>query len=194
MMRSGKDTLKSRLLAKWFSTVLIIVICIFLTISQGSAGPIFKKADKLKAFQKKQFKAPIIMANVPVKIMDLPEPWRDADLVVAVNVVFYSKSGGWSGGMKGYAVGRTIKSQPLKSGSTQGMVHVSLYDLHGYTTGQYVTVSMVMAKLGDQCKILGFGWNFPSDSGGLPPEIKENFEALVGKVGPWNGEETLIFL
>jgi hypothetical protein len=181
-MHSEGDNPKSKLLAKWFPTILIIVICIFLSTSQGSAGPVFKSAGKLKAFKKKKLKAPIVMVSVPVKIMNLPDPWRDADLVVKAETIFYVKGSDWNVGATGVAFGRTIKSQPFKNGSSQGTVLVPLYGLQGTITGQYITLSMVLAKLGDQCKVLGIAWNFPSGTGGPSTEQKEFFESLVDYV------------
>ncbi|MCP3900521.1 MAG: hypothetical protein GY707_12490 [Desulfobacteraceae bacterium] len=187
MICSDGDNLKSKLLAKWFPTILIIVTCIFLATSQGSTDPILKSVGKLKAFEKKKYKAPIVTVSVPVKIMNLPEPWRDADLVVMANVIFYAKGKSWTTGMTGFVAGMVIKSQPFKNGSSQGMVNIPLYELQGAVTGQYITGCYVLATLGDQAKVLGTGWHFPSGSGGLSTEQKEFYESLVDKVGTWDG-------
>ena len=174
------------ILAKGFSTILIIAACIFFVNSQGVADPILKSVGTLKASKIKKFQAPIITVSVPIQIMDLPEPWRDADLVVMAEAVFYSKGVDWNGPAEGVTFGRVIKSQPLKNGSSQGMVLVPLYELQGVITGQYITLSMVLAKRGDQCKVLGVGWNFPSWTGGLSTEQKEFLENLVDGIWPWN--------
>ncbi len=186
MICSGGGNLKNKFLSKWFSAVLIIVICFLFTISQGSADPILKSVGTLKASKIKKFKVPIITVNVPIQIMNLPEPWRDADLVVMAEAVFHSKEFDWNGKAKGITFGRVIKSQPFKNGSSQGMVHVPLYELQGVITGQYLTLSMVLAKLGDQCKVLGVGWYFPSGTGGFSTEQKKSLENLVDMVMPWN--------
>ncbi|MCD4744071.1 MAG: hypothetical protein K8R67_16540 [Desulfobacteraceae bacterium] len=184
MMCSGAYNLKSKLLSKCFSTILIIAACIFFVNSQGMADPIFKSVGTLKASKIKKLKVPIVRVSVPVQISDLAAPWRDADLVVAAEVLFYKGYYNYQtgDGGEGYAIGRTIKSKAFTNGSTQGMVHVFLNEVYGITTGQYVAISVALAKLGDQCKVLGYGWNFP---GGLPTEMKEKFEENIDTVISW---------
>jgi hypothetical protein len=180
----------NRLLSKCFSTILIIAVCIFFVTSQGAADPILKSVGPLKAssLEVKKLKVPIVRVSVPVQIMDLPVPWQEADLLVDASVYFY-KGNDFQTGVEGYAAGRTIKANAFTNGSTQGMVYVFLNEIHGITTGQYVTLSIVFAKLGDQCKVLGVGWNFPSGSGGVPTGFEENIKELVDKVIPW--QETI---
>ncbi|GEM_PF-5739214 len=186
MAFNGQFKLKKRLFARCLLTFSIAAVCIFSINSKCAADLIFKSSDKFKAQKTKKYDAPIINVSVPVQIVDLPVSWRGADLAVMAEVFFYKKGAAWQKGIKGCSFGRVIKTRPFTNGSSQGMVHVPLYKLKGVITGQYVTIAMVLAKLGNQCKLLGFGMNFPSVSGGLDPDVKENLNGLINGVGPWN--------
>ncbi len=175
MMASGAGNPKNRLLLKGFSTILIITACILLAASQLGADAVFKSAGEIKMSKIKKYPAPLILVNVPLKIMDVPESWRNAELVVKTIVAFYT---GDKSNVEGYGIGQITKPQALENGSFQGVVYVSIYEGTGNVTGNYDTISVAVARRENECMILGYGCNIegkgcPGNMSGIADNVMQ---------------------
>jgi len=162
--------------------ILIIIVCIFFASSLSLADPILAQSglDKLKVQKLHKFPSWLVLVSVPLKIIDVPEPWRNSELVVESAVYFLLPGPGEKA--VGYSLGQVIKPQALKNGSFQGVIYVPINEGTGDVTGRYYTLSIAVAKRGNECKILGFGCNF--DGKGCEAT------ALMGAVDmviPWQG-------
>ena len=112
----------------------------------------FKAIDISKLGGLKVLETGVVNLHVPLKIMDLPAQWRDADLVVDAFVIFVV--GNQPGGI---CTGRKVKSQVLSNGSYQGTVTVPANELTGGTGNDYMAVAAALARKGDECMLLGLG-------------------------------------
>ena len=143
--------------ANFFLIILVAVSSVFVTASQSIAGQgqklDFKKISSLKGKPIAQMATPIVVVTVPVEIKDMASPWRDADLVVEAIVMF----GDNNSNIVGYAIGKRTVSNAFSSGNYQGVINVPVKELHGDITNLSGTMSMALAKRGNECKVLGLG-------------------------------------
>lgn len=143
--------------AKFFLIILAIVGSVFVAALPSIAGQgpklDFKNISSLKGKPVVQMQAPIVMVTVPVEIKDMALPWRNADLVVEAIVMF----GDNNSNIVGYAIGKRTVSNAFSSGNYQGVINVPVKELHGDITNMSGTISIALAKRGNECKVLGLG-------------------------------------
>ncbi len=146
-----------KLIARYPKIIYIIsaiTLFIFISGSQSTAkkGVSYKEIGQLKSKPKIQLTTPLVMVTTPIQIKNLAPSWRDAELIVESMAYFVSEKG-----PVGYSIGKVSKPNALTNGSYQGTVKVSASEVHGDVTNMYVTISVALARKGDQCKVLGFG-------------------------------------
>jgi hypothetical protein len=160
--------------ALYLRPIKVLLFFLLVTIAGGSGlhpdagaddpvpqqGPIdqLKKLIEPKASQKQlmaiskmpHYAISAAKFKVPVKITDLPPPWRNGELIVDCIAIFIGSSG-----PVGYSLGRGVQTQVLASGNYQGEVAVSLTDTHGVVNTNIVGLALALARNGEQCMVLG---------------------------------------
>ncbi len=113
---------------------------------------LFKEHELLKKFGgSMDLEQPIAILHVPVKVIGMPPPWRDADLVVWAYIWFFDSNGA----SVGYTMESTSFPGAFQTGSCLKEVTVRCKEVYGMVTESFSIQLGVIAKKGDDVMVLG---------------------------------------